>query len=175
MSNQKPAQAHSAPTTPQLPSLDTVSPLDLLHDKSDLLANELAAELQTPKEILAKYNIKQKDFSVLAKTPRFKRRYSAAKVEWATEDGAKELFARKCRMAADASVVDIYGLVKNADVPPANRIEAHKHLSNMGQLAPSKVAEDGGGNKHSIIINIGKGQGREPITVEGSVVEHDGE
>ena len=157
--------------TPVMPDLAAVDPTALLSDRYDLLANEMAAELQTPKEILAKYGIKQKDFRLLAKTDRFKRAYKLAKSEWATEDGAKALFARKCRMAADDGILDIYGIVKDKTAPPANRIEAHKHLSTMGELAPSKDQGEGSGAKHSIVINIGKSQGRAPITVEGAVVE----
>lgn len=162
-------------TTPVMPDLAAVDPTALLKDRFDLLANEMAAELQTPKEILAKYGIKQKDFRLLAKTDRFKRAYKTAKTEWASEDGMKALFARKCRMAADDGILDIHQIVKDTKMPPANRIEAHKHLSAMGNLAPSKVAGEEGQAKHTIVINIGKSHGREPLTVEGSVVEQEAE
>ena len=43
----------------------------------------------------------------------------------------------------------------------------------LGNLTPSKTGEADTGAKHSIVINIGKGEGREPITVEGSVVDQE--
>ena len=164
---------NNAPTIPDLGSVEVTA---LLTDRANLLANEIAANLNTVKEILAKYSIKHKDFAVLYKTPRFKAKLDAARRDWATYQGQKILFAKKAAMAAEDGIIDMYRIVKDTSAPASNRITAHQHLATMGNVMPTKATQgEDGTNKHTIIINIGKSQGREPLTVEGTVLDHNDE
>jgi len=161
---------------PVIPDLATVSVQDLLTDRANLLANEIAANLNTVKEILAKYNIKHKDFALLYKTPQFKAKLDAARLDWASDQGQKILFAKKAAMAAEDGLIDMYKIVKDATVPPSNRITAHQHLSTLGNVMPSKASggEDNS-NKHSIIINLHPPGSKEMKTINatGTVIEHE--
>lgn len=161
---------------PVIPDLASVEVAALLTDRANLLANEIAANLQTVKEILAKYNIKHKDFAELYKTKQFKAKLTAARLDWASDQGQKILFAKKAAMAAEDGLIDMYRIVKDTSAPASNRISAHQHLAAMGNVMPTKTGPgEDGSNKHTIIINIGKSEGREPLKVEGTVIEHDNE
>jgi len=164
--------------SPSLPDLSSVTVVDLLNDRANLLANEIAANLNPLKEILAKYDIKHKDFAVLYKTKQFKQKLDLARLEWGTDQGQKILFAKKAAMAAEDGLIDMYQIVKDTSAPPSNRITAHQHLATMGNVMPSKGGPgDDGGSRHSITINLHApdGQAVKTIQAEGVVIEHESE
>lgn len=147
----------------------------LLSNQEQNLAIELASGLQETQEILDRYGISKKDFRALAATEHFKKYFKDAKIAWGSVTNARERVALKSAMISEGALLRINQLIHAVDTPPSNVIEAHKHMSNLGQLMPSKPGEAETGNKHSIVINIGRSQGREPITVQGKVLDHDDE
>ena len=157
------------------PSVSAV--LCLVDDHQQNLAIELAAKLQTSKEILERYGLTKKAFTALAATPKFKKQYKDAQIAWGSSLNARERVAQKSAMISEGGLLRLNQIIHDTATPPSNVIEAHKHVSNLGAVMPTKATEAGEDtNRHQIIINIGKSEGREPITVEGTVLEHeDGE
>ena len=124
----------------QTPQTQTPAPhpetgiASLLHDRLQNLAVEMASELLTPKEILKRYGITAKEFKVIAATPKFKKDFQDAKIAWGSVSNAKERVALKAAMVSESALLRINQIIHDNDTPPSNVIEAHKHISNLGNL-----------------------------------------
>jgi len=164
-----------------MPKINVLAPsqgamTSLLNDHQQNLAIELAANLQEPKEILARYNITKKDFKVLATTAQFKKQFADAKIAWGSASNTKERISLKAAMMSEAALLTMNQLLHDSSTPPSNRIDLHKHISTLGAVMPSRSGGEGDvGSKHSIIINLHNPKEAKEIKVvnaTGSVIEH---
>jgi hypothetical protein len=129
------------------------------------LAYDLASNLMGPEDLMAKYELSPDEFKIIVSSTEFRQLYREAKVAW--ESDPKARVEAKAQAAVEDGLLPVHAILHSGDYPPAARLEAFKQLKEVARLGGSRKADDMGGGRVSITINV-PGQ-QAPAIIAGEV------
>ncbi len=103
---------------------------------SATLAFDLAAELHEPQDVFAKHGMSIQEGVDLLNQPWFQNMVRQAKQDWNTITNAKERIKAKASLALEESIVTMYGMIEDKNIPAAARVAAFKELKDVSGVAP---------------------------------------
>lgn len=146
-----------------LPDTDVPLSLDLLNAQ---LASELAAGLSDVDSLCAKYGISEAQWKVLRVNPVFRNMVAEAIRVWRGDLNAGQRITKKAELVLEDAIPVLDEIAHSNSTAPAVRIEAIKQMESItGRKAK---AEGKGGDGTGFTLNINIGDGKRPITIEGT-------
>lgn len=122
---------------------------------------ELAAKIQEPKDVLARYGISAEDFKRLSANPQFKSAYREAKVFWESDANAKERITVKASALVEDSLLDLHAIFTNTTNQSA-RLDAFKQLMVLAKINAGEAKDlNAGAAGTKIVVNIDMGANRQ--------------
>lgn len=95
------------------------------------MALDLAAKLQDPKEVLARYDVSPEEWAVIKVHPRFKVLYQEAVEFWNSKDNAADRVKSVSTMMVEESLTMLFGMAHDTELHPSARMDALKTLAKM--------------------------------------------
>jgi hypothetical protein len=136
------------------------------------LAWEIAAEIAPIPDILKRYGMAPHDFKVKLKDPMFRTAIREAKSLWKSDLNVKQRIQVKAAMLVEDSLLDVFAIIKNENMPAASKLEAFEKLMKTADLAPKAGKPDGSGTGGSFKINIHLGDSPgQQVTIDGTALE----
>lgn len=117
------------------------------------LAWEIAAEIAPIPDILKRYDISPVDFKNKLKDPMFRTAIREAKSMWKSDLNVQQRIRVKAAMLVEDSLLDVFAIIKNENMPAASKLDAFEKLTKTADLTPKAGKGDGGGGS-SFKINI---------------------
>lgn len=129
-------------------------------DLSAAVALDLASNMWTESEVLARHGIDPVHGAKLLQQDWFKKMVAEAKSEWASIKNAKERIRLKSQVAVEQAIVDLFTIITDKQIPASARVAAFKELK---EVAGVVVQQDSGpaGNVPSVNIFL-NGDPNEP-------------
>ena len=94
---------------------------ELIHIANPKMILELAAKINDPREIIARYGITTHQFAALRDLPAFRNAYREARAYWESDSNYKERIAVKAGIMVEETLMDIYDLIKDGDTPTPSK------------------------------------------------------
>lgn len=117
------------------------------------LAQELAAGLSDPKDILERFGLTKAQLQRIVQDKHFKELYGEAKRVWNSMDNVEERIRAKSMYLLEDSILPLYSIIHNNDLQPAARIDAFSKLMKISDMEPKKDV-DNSGNTFTVTINV---------------------
>lgn len=124
-------------------------------DYDSRLIADLVANIRFQKDVLAQYNLTEKDLAAKMLNPGFAAHYRATSASWNSDLNAQERIRLKAAFILEDSLPDLGRIVKNPQTPVNAKLAAIESLTKISTVANVPKQAEGGGEKHSITINIG--------------------
>lgn len=121
---------------------------------------ELAAKIQEPKDILARYDVSEEEFRALSRTPAFRSAYTEAKQFWESNANARERIAVKALAMLEDSLLELHTIFHDGDKTGQVRLDAFKQMSVLAKVngGEQKAENTRAGQTVNIHIDMGNGQ-----------------
>lgn len=132
------------------------------------LAYDLASQLISTEDILAKYELSRDELAIIASSKEFKQLYKEAKLAW--DSDPKTRVRAKAQAAVEDGLLPVHTILHDTSAAPASRLEAFKQLTGLADLGPKKEAGSTAG-RVSIVINV-PGH-KAPTLIEGEASNAD--
>lgn len=141
---------------------------------------ELAANIQSPAEVLDRYGVDHEVFKeVIARQPRFVAAFKEAKQFWHSDANAKERIQVKAAAMLEDSLLELHRLFHDAAKNPTARLEALKSMMKLARMDAGEARVEGGaavGRSVHVHINLGAAGGgtidREIKDITPGVADH---
>jgi hypothetical protein len=133
-------------------------------DYDSRLIADLVANIRFQKDVLAQYGLTEKNLAAKMLNPGFAGHYRATQAAWNSDMNAQERIRLKAAFILEDSLPDLGRIIKNSQTPVNAKLAAIESLTKISTVANVPKQADGGGEKHSITINIGAG--KQPIIIE---------
>lgn len=148
---------------------------ELIHIANPKMILELAAKINDPREIIARYGITTHQFAALRDLPAFRNAYREARAYWESDSNYKERIAVKAGIMVEETLMDIYDLIKDGDTHNAIKMDAFKTLASMAGADGKQKEAQAGGQRVNIAINLGNGTSVEKSVdvPRGTTLEHE--
>lgn len=124
------------------------------------LIRELVAGIDKPTDILARYGLTETDLKAKLRDKGFVAAYKEAKAFWDSSPNTRDRIRAKAGALLEDGLQDMFGILKNENMPASSRLEASKQLASLHE-GPKK---DQGPTGPTTIIQIVR-RGREPVTI----------
>jgi hypothetical protein len=134
------------------------------------LAFDMASQLISTKDILAKYELTQAQLKTILKSDEFKAYFKEAKLAWESDPEAR--VRAKAAAAVEDGLLPVHTILHDQQMSPQARLEAFKQLTGLANLGPKK---DIGGGAGSVAITINVPSRNEPIEINAQAIGHDEE
>lgn len=133
-------------------------------DYDSRLIADLVANVRFQKDVLQQYGLTQEDLARKMLNPGFAAHFRATHAAWNSDMNAQERIRLKAAFLLEDTLPELHKIVKGAQTPVNAKLAAVEQLTKISTVANMPKQAEGGGEKHSITINIGAG--RAPITIE---------
>lgn len=138
--------------------------IDPASEFSMQMVAELAAKIQEPNDVLARYGMSKKEFATLSKTPAFKHAYQEAKTFWESDSNAKERIAVKAATMLEDSLLELHTIFHDGAKSGSLRMDAFKQITVLARLNGGEMRDPSGGAAgQQININIDMGGGQSVV------------
>jgi hypothetical protein len=115
------------------------------------LAFDIASELISTDDVLAKYELSKTQLTKIMRTNEFKTLYKEAKLAW--DSDPKTRVRAKAQMAVEDGLLPVHRILHDEMMTPQARLDAFKQLTSLADLGPKKEIGDAGG-RVAITINV---------------------
>jgi hypothetical protein len=141
-----------------------------INDYDARLIVDLVANIRFQADVLKQYGLTDKQLAAKMLNPGFAAHFRATQAAWNSDMNAQERIRLKAAFILEDSLPDLGRIVKNPQTPVNAKLAAIESLTKISTVANvPKQADGGGGEKHSITINIGGG--REPVTINAETTK----
>jgi hypothetical protein len=140
---------------------------------SSQMVLELAAKIQEPADILARYGLSVEEFAVLRENPAFRAAYKEAKQFWESDSNVRERIATKAATMLEDALLDLHEIMTDRKMAVGSRLEAFKQIAVLAKVNGGEQAAKAGGAGGSINIHID--MGAQSVRVEKQAEAIDGE
>ena len=130
------------------------SSVDGITDHDARLILELAAGIRKPQDILDQYGLTAQEFATKAGNPAWAAAFRETKKVWNSDMNTQTRIRMKAAFLLEDSLLPLFRIIKADNMPVAARLEAIEQLTKISTVT-NVPKEAGGGEKHSIVINIG--------------------
>lgn len=137
------------------------------------LAWEIAAEIAPIPDILKRYGMTPVEFKGKLRDPMFRAAVREAKILWKSDLNAKQRIQIKAAMLVEDSLLDVFAIIKNENMPAASKLDAFEKLMKTADLAPKTGKPDGAptsGFKINIILGDNPSQ---QVVINGSELQQE--
>lgn len=133
------------------------------------IAWEIAAEIADVPTILTRYGISAEGFKRKLKDPMFRMAVREAKALWKSDLNVKERIRIKAAMLVEDSLLDVFAIIKNENMPAASKLEAFEKLMKTADLAPKTGVQPATAAGFKVVIQMGATA--QEVQIHGHVVE----
>jgi hypothetical protein len=133
------------------------------------IAWEIAAEIADVPTILTRYGISPQGFKNKLKDPMFRMAIREAKALWKSDMNVKERIRVKAAMLVEDSLLDVFAIIKNENMPAASKLEAFEKLMKTADLAPKTGATQATAAGFKVVIQMGDSPSQQ-VTIDGLTV-----
>jgi hypothetical protein len=121
------------------------------------LAREIARDLIPVEEICTRYKLTEDAYQRILRHPMFARRFQEELDIWnaSTPRAISERIGAKAATMIEESLVEIYSLIHDKNVPMASKVEALKWASRMAGIGEKDVTQQTLGERVKFNIYIG--------------------
>jgi hypothetical protein len=124
-------------------------------DHDARLITDLVLNLKPKADVLANYGITMAELTAKAASPAWANMYREMDRVWKSEMNTAQRVRLKAALLLEDSLVPIYGIIANPNMPVAAKLNAFEQLTKVSTVANVPRDATGNGEKHSITINIG--------------------
>lgn len=135
------------------------------------LAWELAAEITDVKTLLARYGMTAVDLRTKFKDRMFRQAISEAKKIWKSDMNVKQRIQIKAAFLVEDSLLDVFAIIKNENMPAASKLEAFEKLLRTADLVPrtGQQGQQAAASGFRINIHLGDSPSQQ-VTIDGSTL-----
>lgn len=133
------------------------------------IAWEIAAEIASVPMILTRYGISLSDFKKKLRDPMFRVAIREAKALWKSDLNIQQRIRLKAAFLVEDSILDIFAIIKNEQMPVASKLEAFEKLMKTADLAPKAKTDGAPAAGFKVVIQMGDSPGQE-VRIDGRVV-----
>lgn len=130
------------------------------------IAWEIAAEIADIPTILARYGLTPATFQKKLKDPMFRGAIREAKALWKSDMNVKERIRLKAAFLVEDSILDIFAIIKNEQMPVAAKLEAFEKLMKTADMTPKTGVQPATAAGFKVVIQMGDSPGQQ-VTIDG--------
>lgn len=147
------------------------NPSEGVNDHDARLIWDLVSNMRKPADVLASYGITANELRAKANNGLFASAYREAEKLWKSDMNVQQRIRLKAAFLLEDSLMPMFTIIHSVDMPVSAKLEAIEKLMKISTVAavPKEGAGVGGGEKHSITINIGGAA--TPITITSETVD----
>lgn len=150
-------------TAPVPAGTDVAITAGSITDHDSRLIADLVGNIRFQKDVLAQYGLTEKDLAAKMLNPGFAAHYRETARLWNSDMNTQERVRAKAAFILEDSLPELARIAKGSQTPVNAKLAAIEQLTKISTVANVPKQAEGGGEKHSITINIGGG--REPVTI----------
>lgn len=135
------------------------------------IAWEIAAEISDVPTICTRYGLSLSDFKKKLQDKLFRQALREAKALWKSDLNVKERIRLKAAFLVEDSILDIFAIIKNEQMPAASKLDAFEKLMKTADLAPKTGAQPATAAGFKVVIQMGNSPGQE-VRIDGHVVDN---
>lgn len=152
---------------PSLPvPAGTSSVMETINDIDSRLIADLVANIRAPAEILTQYGITVEQLASKMRSPLFYNHFLDTQRLWNSDMNAQQRIRAKASFILEDNLKELHKIASGQQVPVNAKLAAIEQLTKISTVAVVPKEQGAGGEKHSIIINIGGD--KQPIIIEGN-------
>jgi hypothetical protein len=125
------------------------------HVDIEALAQDLAMELRSPSEVWELHGVSHAEAVLLLRDRKFVAKVEELRKQWQSIDRVEERVTTKAKLALEAAIPALFGIVENPQNPAVARVGAVKQLHEVAGMAKQAQASQTTAGLPSITINIG--------------------
>lgn len=137
--------------------------LESINDIDSRLISDLVAQIRKPEDICAQYGITPTDVAKKMRHPLFAAHYRETARFWNSDMNAQQRIRAKAAFLLEDTLLSLHKIATGAQIPVNAKLAAIEQLTKISTVAVVPKEQQSGGEKHSIIINIGGD--KQPIIV----------
>jgi hypothetical protein len=134
------------------------------------IAWEIAAEISDIPSICTRYGMSMSDFKGKLKDPMFRMAIREAKALWKSDLNVKERIRLKAAFLVEDSILDIFAIIKNENMPAASKLEAFEKLMKTADMAPKAGASNSPAAGFKVVIQMGDSPAQQ-VQIDGHVID----
>lgn len=135
------------------------------------IAWEIAAEISDVPTICARYALSLSDFRVKLRDPMFRMAIKEAKALWKSDLNVQQRIRLKSAFLVEDSILDIFAIIKNEQMPAASKLEAFEKLMKVADMAPKTKGADGAvAAGFKVVIQMGNTPDQK-VVIDGHSIE----
>lgn len=127
---------------------------DAVNDHDARLIWDLVSKIQKPEDVLRTYGISAAEFAAKAKNPIWAGAYREAERIWKSDMNIQTRVRMKAAFMLEDSLLPLFRIIQNTDMPVNARLAAIEQMTKISTVS-NVPKEQGVGEKHNIVINIG--------------------
>lgn len=139
---------------------------EAITDHDARLIFDLVANMQEHTQVLARYGLSSADLAAKMSNPAWAQAYAETEKVWRSDMNTAQRIRLKAAFLLEDSLPTVFALIRDAKTSAVQKLAAVEQLTRISTVANVPKESSGGGERHSITINIGKD--RAPITIEQS-------
>lgn len=135
------------------------------------IAWEIAAEISDVPTICTRYGLSVSDFRNKLKDPMFRMAIREAKALWKSDLNVQQRIRLKAAFLVEDSILDIFAIIKNEQMPVAAKLEAFEKLMKTADMTPKAGKGDGStAAGFKVVIQMGDSP-QQKVIIDGHAIE----
>jgi hypothetical protein len=132
------------------------------------IAWEIAAEIADVPTILTRYGISADGFKKKLRDPMFRMAIREAKAVWKSDLNVTQRIRVKAAMLVEDSLLDVFAIIKNENMPASSKLEAFEKLMKTADLTPKTNGQPASAAGFKVVIQMG--DSAQEVRIDGHVV-----
>lgn len=137
------------------------------------LSREIAMNVFKLEDILERHNVDEKTWDFIQSHPRFTQLLQNAVVEWESALNTEERVKVKSATMIELWLTHASALLHSQDEDTGKKTELAKFIARLANMGVPNTQVNGGGERLSVIINLGSDQLKIEKDITPRVIEHD--
>lgn len=131
------------------------SQLEAINDIDSRLISDLVANIRKAEDICTQYGVTPVDIAKKMHNPQFAAHYRETLRFWQSDMNAQQRIRAKAAFLLEDTLPMLHKIATGLQTPVNAKLAAVEQLTKISTVAVVPKEQSGGGEKHSIIINIG--------------------
>lgn len=129
--------------------------METINDIDSRLIADLVANIRQPADILAQYGITVEQLASKMRSPLFFGHFRDTQRLWNSDMNAQQRIRAKAAFILEDTLPQLHKIASGQQVPVNAKLAAIEQLTKISTVAHVPKEASAGGEKHSIVINIG--------------------
>jgi hypothetical protein len=143
-----------APMTFPVP-MGTSDVMECINEIDSRLIADLVANIRKPEDILSSYGITQEQLAKKLLNPMFVQHFKDTQRLWNSDMNAQQRIRAKAAFILEDTLPQLHKIASGQQTPVNAKLAAIEQLTKISTVAHVPKEASAGGEKHSIVINIG--------------------